>query len=546
MLNSKYLIGLVLGIGVTMLLVAVPIAFIIGMRVAERSEAPTATNPIPIPTIDNSPTSTPPPIPGSISGRVWHDLCAITGQTILPNFPATGCVYSTNANSYQANGIMENGEPGIGGVSISLGSGACPSLGLGSAVSNSDGIFTFAGLSPGNYCITVDPSSVANSSILLPGRWTKPAQSASASPASYTVTALEGQNVSGVDFGWDYLNLPVPPPTSTNTPPPTATPTPTAATPTVCNWAQFVSDVTIADNAIIPSKAAFTKTWKLKNIGTCTWTKDFDLVFIGGEPMTSKTTVALPNKVAPNETVDISVTLTAPKKAGTYKGEWMLRSASGVYFGIGSKADQPIWAQITVVVPNPGFAFDLVAYMCLAEWRSDTKTLTCPSSSSSTNGFLQLLTNPKLENRREDEPTIWVHPNNKDDGWISGTYPVYTVKTNDYFRALVGCLDDSKGCNVLFRLQYRQNGGPLVNIKKWVEVYDGNVTEIKFDLSGLAGKKVQFVLTVEVRGGEPAKANAFWFVPRIQQLTPTPTPTATATFTETPTATATETPTSTP
>jgi hypothetical protein len=552
MLNSKNIIGLLLGIGVTFLLIAIPVAFFIGMRVSDWNEVPTATDTVPIPTIDNSPTATIQPIPGSISGRVWHDLCAFTGQAVLPNSSATGCVFSGTINSYQADGILESEEPGIGGVSISLGSGSCPSLGLGSAISDSDGKFTFTGLPPGNYCITVDPSMGVNSSILIPGVWTKPVQNASGSAAGYTITLIEGPNVDGVYFGWDYLNLPVPPATSTNTPQPTATPTQTAAASTMCNWAQFISDVTIADGAVIPSQVTFTKTWRLKNIGTCTWTKDFDLVFIGGEPMTTKTTVALPKKVAPNESVDISVTLTAPKKAGTYTGEWMLRSASGVYFGIGTKANNPIWVQINVLVPNPNYSLDLAAYMCMAEWRSATKTLPCPSSSASANGFVQLLTNPRLENRRENEPTIWAHPNNSGDGWITGTYPAYTVKTNDHFIAQVGCLYDSKGCNVLFRLQYRENGGPLMNIKKWAEVYDGNVTKIKLDLSELVGKKVQFVLTVEVRGGDPAKANAFWFVPRIQQIAPAPTATATfteiptATLTETPTATATETPTSTP
>lgn len=538
------------GIGVTFLLVAIPIAFFIGMRVSDWNEVPPATNTVAIPTIDNNPTSTNHPIPGSISGWVWHDLCAITGQVVLPNLPAEGCMYSGNTNGYQANGILENGEPGIGGVTISLGFGTCPSLGLGSAISNSDGTFTFTELLSGNYCITVDPSTGVNSPILMPGGWTKPMQSVSTSPASYTITLVEGQNVTGVDFGWDYLYLPVPPTTPTNTPQPSATPTQTAAPSTICNWAQFISDVTIADGAVIPSQATFTKTWRLKNIGTCTWTKDFDLVFIGGEPMTSKTTVALPNKVAPNESVDISVTLTAPKKVGTYKGEWMLRSASGVYFGVGTKANNPIWVQINVIVPN--YAFDFAATMCLAEWRSATKTLPCPSSSNSTNGFVQLLLNPRIENRRENEPTIWAHPNNSGDGWISGTYPVYTVKPNDHFVTQVGCLYDNKGCNVLFRLQYRENGGPLKNVKKWAEVYDGNITKIKLDLSELVGKKVQFVLTVEVRGGDPAKANAFWFVPRIQQITPAPTATPTstdiptATFTDTATATETETPTSTP
>ena len=63
----------------------------------------------------------------------------------------------------------------------------------------------------------------------------------------------------------------------TNTPvPPTPTPVPPTATPTPipCNWAQFVEDVSVKDGTVFTPDSLFTKTWRLKNIGTCTWTDD--------------------------------------------------------------------------------------------------------------------------------------------------------------------------------------------------------------------------------------------------------------------------------
>jgi hypothetical protein len=529
MINSKNLIILMLGVGIVFLVFAIPTAFVIGMQIQDRNAVITPTDTPPIPVNLNDPTATPQQALGSISGRVWHDLCVFTAVSSHSNLPTLGCTYTGEENGYRANAILENGEPGISGIFVTLGSGTCPSYGLSSTTTNQDGVFSFAGLVSGTYCIGIDPSVGSNSPILNPGGWTKPSQNASASLASYTITLPEGQNLGGVDFGWDYLNLPVLPPTPTKIPVPTNTPVPKTANQTICNWAQFVSDITVQDGAVFPAGATFTKIWRIKNIGTCTWTTDFDLVFIGGEPMTSKTVVALPRGVVPNESVDVSVTMTAPKNPGTYKGNWMLRTDSGSYFGIGSKADKPVWVQITVINTNANYGLDFAASMCTAEWRSATKTLACPSSSTSADGFVQLLTNPKLEHRREDEPTLWTHPNNKSDGWISGTYPAYTVKQNDHFRAQIGCLEGSTGCNVLFRLQYREGNGPVVNVKKWAEVYDGQATEVKLDLSDLAGKKVRFILTVEVRGGDPAKANAFWFVPRIQYIAPPPSPPPTAT-----------------
>ncbi|HGJ66308.1 TPA: hypothetical protein ENS27_13160, partial [bacterium] len=47
-----------------------------------------------------------------------------------------------------------------------------------------------------------------------------------------------------------------------------------------CNWAGFVADVTVPDGTSFAPGAAFIKTWRLKNIGTCTWTGKYGLSFV--------------------------------------------------------------------------------------------------------------------------------------------------------------------------------------------------------------------------------------------------------------------------
>jgi hypothetical protein len=64
--------------------------------------------------------------------------------------------------------------------------------------------------------------------------------------------------------------------------------------------------------------------------------------------MGSPDTQPLGQTVEPNETIELSVTLVAPTEPGNYRGEWKLRSANGVLFGIGVEADDPFWIQITV------------------------------------------------------------------------------------------------------------------------------------------------------------------------------------------------------
>ena len=146
---------------------------------------------------------------------------------------------------------------------------------------------------------------------------------------------------------------PLPPSTSTpvpatNTLLPTNTPLPTATTVSYCDWVSFVKDVTVPDGTSFARGETFIKTWRLKNLGTCTWTPDYMLVFTNGEQMGGTTAVRLPGYASPGQTVDVTVTLTAPDKPGNYVGYWMLRNASGALFGYGEKANQAFYVDINV------------------------------------------------------------------------------------------------------------------------------------------------------------------------------------------------------
>jgi hypothetical protein len=141
------------------------------------------------------------------------------------------------------------------------------------------------------------------------------------------------------------------PPTQTSIPatvtpiPATNTPIPTAVT--YCDWAAFIKDVTIPDGTQFSPGEVFTKVWRLQNRGTCTWTPDYDLVFYGGAQM-SGAAMQIPGYVAPGQTVDVAVTLTAPSTPGRYTGYWILRSSSGALFGTGASADETFYVDIYV------------------------------------------------------------------------------------------------------------------------------------------------------------------------------------------------------
>jgi hypothetical protein len=123
---------------------------------------------------------------------------------------------------------------------------------------------------------------------------------------------------------------------------------------TCTDRAQFVADVTVEDGADFAPDQSFTKTWRLRNNGTCTWTSSYDLVFDHGDHMGGPAVKALPGIVEPGEMVDISVDLVAPSAEGGYIGYWLLRNGEGMLFGIGADADIAFWVEIEVLEEDDG------------------------------------------------------------------------------------------------------------------------------------------------------------------------------------------------
>lgn len=139
---------------------------------------------------------------------------------------------------------------------------------------------------------------------------------------------------------------------------PTATPSPTAtsSTPTItatiiCDQAAPGSpiDVTIPDDTQMRPGQSFTKTWRLQNVGPCTWDESYALVWFSGEQLDAPLTVPLRGAVSSGEVVDLSVDMTAPQTPGSYQSNWKLRNDAGVLFGIGPSAASSFWVRIVVL-----------------------------------------------------------------------------------------------------------------------------------------------------------------------------------------------------
>lgn len=325
--------------------------------------------------------------------------------------------------------------------------------------------------------------------------------------AAKTVDAMATQLV---------LNPTLPPsndtpvPQTTDTPPsqtapasPTPKPSQTAGTETPCDQAVFVRDTSVPDGTQFLPGTAFTKTWEIKNTGTCAWDGTYSLVFanqgdlMGGQisrPLVSSGTVDA------GKSVKISVDLVAPDKTGDYKGYWRLRNPSGdVFFG----ADKGIWVAIKVVSYNNKFI--LVNNICDALWRNSTSDTTaplpCPGKDGDANGYVYRTDTPKFYSRSDDEPSIVVGPQQVSDGVIVGTFPPVLVPSGSQFRTFVGCGEKMTNCNARVTITSQVGDGQETTLKDLTQqASDFNPLSVDLDSAGLSGQNVVFRFYVRANG----------------------------------------------
>lgn len=312
----------------------------------------------------------------------------------------------------------------------------------------------------------------------------------------------------------------LPRPAATNTSvsfPTLALPTATfAAPPTlVCDQAQFVRDVTIPDGTIFAPGATFTKTWRLKNAGTCTWS-GYSLVFDSGDSMGGASPTPI-GTVSPNQEVDLSVNLTAPATAGSYRGYWRIRNASGVLIPVlGGTQGKSFFVDIKVAVTSSGL--DLHTRAPDASWVGTGGVVTFGGPETDPNGFAMYRNNQRLEDGTSPAKILEIYPQMVNNGQMSGLYPSYTVVSGEHFKAKIGFLAKPDGTcgtgNAVFQLNYKE-AGILKSLGQWTETCDGTMKDVDVDLSSIAGKNVQFALAV-LANGPADQDSAIWVSPRIE------------------------------
>ena len=111
--------------------------------------------------------------------------------------------------------------------------------------------------------------------------------------------------------------------------------TPTGA---LCDNSAYVREVGTPDGTVLKPGQQFAKGWLIQNIGTCNWGVGYHLVRVGGNTdfggdifaIRAASEIVLAGKIT-----EISLTLFAPKKPGTYEARYQMYNDRDVPFGTG-------------------------------------------------------------------------------------------------------------------------------------------------------------------------------------------------------------------
>jgi hypothetical protein len=145
--------------------------------------------------------------PGAIYGVLWHDICEFTGgeageAVVL----GKGCVqYGASAAEFGPNQVYDDFETGWAGVTLHIGSGACPAAGTATAVTDASGNYRFDGLAAGTYCVYYSPLTDGNDTILIPGGPTYPERGEAGLSQMVVLSAGEEKEVN-FGFAWQFFS----------------------------------------------------------------------------------------------------------------------------------------------------------------------------------------------------------------------------------------------------------------------------------------------------------------------------------------------------
>lgn len=167
---------------------------------------------------------------------------------------------------------------------------------------------------------------------------------------------------------------------------------------------------------------------------------------------------------------------------------------------------------------DPGnIALDFVSEMCRAHWYTSAGDLPCPGNETQADsGYVEQL-DGKVQDLPSNIKLLLTFPPRKRVEAISSKYPEFQVQQGDRFRTVLTCRAHTF-CDVEFMLNYFDERGKT-GLKRWHHLFTDTPIVVDYPLDGIAGKTVQFDLSVSAQG-TGITAYAVWIAPHIYRESP--------------------------
>jgi len=166
-------------------------------------------------------------------------------------------------------------------------------------------------------------------------------------------------------------------------------------------------------------------------------------------------------------------------------------------------------------------ALDFVALVCDAQWMNGGQHLVpCPDINADQSGGYAVPLDPALEGLPAGTPVLLTIPATNGYAALFLRYPPITIHAGDRFRTTLRCQSKAP-CDVEYALEYfdakGKYSGPFLS---WNYKYGDPEIVVDEDLSALAGKTVQLVLTLRPQNDNPQLDQSLWIAPYIFRPNP--------------------------
>jgi hypothetical protein len=272
--------------------------------------------------------------------------------------------------------------------------------------------------------------------------------------------------------------------------------------------------ITIPNGTVLPAGTRFTKIWRIKNTGECTWDDNFRFVYAGGDAFSAKLNNPLPHRVRKGQTVDMALEMIAPPIAGEFVSRWgLFDERIDFLFGHGDEEAFPVRIQTTT--NTSGTIFNFVNNLCTAQWVNGSDAQLLCNRETRRNGYaVRKNISPDYDPDNKFNALV-THTQVSEGGSITGKYPYIPVPPNARLIGEIGCTSGNQDCDITMRIYYQVYGRPLELLNEWHEVYDDQATQFDFNLDGLRNQSVAFYLYVEANAA-PGDAAGYWHALRLE------------------------------